>query len=81
MRELERIDRILELIRKKWKENSDQRLGQLLMNYIFGNIGDRHTAFIFYQEDTITEQRLLANMNANEVIEDMKKNNWIRREK
>ena len=32
MRELERIDRITEMIRKIWIVNQDQRFGQLLIN-------------------------------------------------
>jgi len=46
---------MLEKIGKMWKAHPDQRLGQLVMNYIFGNIGGSHTAYIFYKEDDISE--------------------------
>lgn len=32
MRDPDRIDRILELLRAAWKRNPDQRLGQLVLN-------------------------------------------------
>jgi uncharacterized protein YihD (DUF1040 family) len=32
MREIERIERILELIKKNWKDYPDLRFGQLLIN-------------------------------------------------
>lgn len=60
MRDQKRIDRILELIRKKWNEYPDQRLGQLLINYVFGDspISGKYTHYIWSQEDDITEKRL-----------------------
>ena len=57
MRELARIDRICELLKKKWKEKPDQRLGQFLTNYVFGR-GYKTTAHIFFQQDDKTEKRL-----------------------
>jgi hypothetical protein len=48
MRRKERIDEILAIIRKKWVENSDQRLGQLLENYFGYPRGD-----IFFVEDSV----------------------------
>jgi hypothetical protein len=48
MRRKERIDEILAIIRKKWLENEDQRLGQLLENYF----GYPRTD-IFYVEDDV----------------------------
>jgi len=48
MRRKERIDEILAIIRKKWVEVPDQRLGQLLENYF----GYPRTD-IFYVEDTV----------------------------
>lgn len=48
MRRIERIDEILGIIRKKWLENPDQRLGQLLENYF----GYPRTD-IFYIEDDV----------------------------
>lgn len=58
MREPERIDRICDLLKEKWKKYPDLRLGQFLMNYVFGNKGGKNTAFIFYLEDDITESML-----------------------
>ena len=52
MRDLERIDRICQKLNKVWKENPDQRLGQLLENYIFG----RDSQNLWFQEDTRTEE-------------------------
>ena len=52
MRDLERIDRICQKLSKVWKEIPDQRLGQLLENYIFG----RDSQNLWFQEDTRTEE-------------------------
>lgn len=52
MRDLERIDRICQKLNKIWKEIPDQRLGQLLENYIFG----RDSQNLWFQEDTRTEE-------------------------
>ena len=53
MREKARIKRICKLLEKLWNETPDQRLGQLLENYIFTG-----PAMMFHQEDDITEHRL-----------------------
>jgi len=60
MRDINRIDRIIELLRELWKKYPDQRLGQLLENYIFfaGERGDVTSVRLFYQEDDITERIL-----------------------
>ena len=52
MRDLERIDRICQKLNKVWKEIPDQRLGQMLENYIFG----RDSQNLWFQEDTRTEE-------------------------
>lgn len=52
MRDLERIDRICQKLNKVWKEIPDQRLGQMLKNYIFG----RDSQNLWFQEDTRTEE-------------------------
>lgn len=52
MRDLERIDRICQKLNKVWKEIPDQRLGQLLENYVFG----RDSQNLWFQEDTRTEE-------------------------
>lgn len=61
MRELKRIDRILNLLGQLWKKSPDQRLGQLLENYVFfeGQRGDKTSVRLFYQEDDQTEKILL----------------------
>ena len=53
MREIERIDRICKLLKEKWKKVPDQRLGQFLINYIFGSnpLHPRHDSYIFFKED------------------------------
>lgn len=53
MRDLERIDRICQKLNKVWKEIPDQRLGQLLENYIFGNDSQN----LWIQDDDCTERR------------------------
>ena len=47
---------ILKLLRKLWKKHPDQRLGQLLENYVFfaGQRGDLTSVRLFYQEDLRT---------------------------
>lgn len=50
MRNPERIPKICKLIEGLWLANPDQRLGQLLANYVFGHHSD-----IFFREDDITE--------------------------
>lgn len=60
MREKERIDRICKLIKEQWKKYPDQRLGQLLINYVFGDspISGKYTHYIWSLEDDIIEKRL-----------------------
>lgn len=53
MRDLERIDRICQKLNKVWKEIPDQRLGQLLENYVFG----RDSQNLWFQDDDCTERR------------------------
>lgn len=52
MRDIDRIERILNLIATLWKRNPDMRLGQLLYN--FGGFKDTD----YEIEDDMTEQRL-----------------------
>ena len=53
MRDKERIVRIIEGIGQLWDKFPDQRLGQLLSNFVFGLRTD-----IWYQEDYQSEQVL-----------------------
>ena len=56
MRNPDRIDITLEALRKLWNQHPDQRLGQILENYVFydGKRGDLTSVSLFYQEDDIT---------------------------
>ena len=60
MIDINRIDRIIELLRELWKKYPDQRLGQLLENYIFlgGERRDATSVKLFYQGDDVTERIL-----------------------
>ncbi len=60
LRDPKRIDRILEKIGKLWKRFPDQRLGQLIENYVIpsGAMRGYATCWIFYAEDDDTEERL-----------------------
>ncbi len=60
MREIERIDRICELLKEKWIKVPDQRLDQFLINYIFGaNPQHPHyDNYIFFKEDDEIEELL-----------------------
>lgn len=57
MREPERIDRICDKLKKRWKEVPDQRLGQFLINYVFRSRPIQDT-IMWLQEDDKTEVRL-----------------------
>lgn len=54
MRDPQRIERILALIKELWILSPDQRLGQLLINYALD------ATPVFYVEDDIVEERLRA---------------------
>ena len=60
MRDLKRIPKILKLLEQLWNKSTDQRLGQLLENYVFyqGERGDGTSVRLFYQEDDETERIL-----------------------
>ena len=62
MRDKKRIKRILKLLEELWLEHSQERLGQILENYIFvkGDRGDKTSVMLFYQEDDYTEAILMA---------------------
>ena len=65
MREKERIKRILNKLEQVWTKFPDQRLGQILENYIFfrGERGDQTSVRMFYQEDDDTEEILDFQLN------------------
>lgn len=67
VRELERIDRIVNLLRVLWKKHPDQRLGQLLENYVFfqGQRGDFTSVRLFHQQDEDTEMILTKTIGVN----------------
>lgn len=54
MRDPARIDRIVALLAADWKNNPDQRLGQLIVN-VLGVSGETR---LFYCEDDEWERRL-----------------------
>lgn len=60
MKDIKRIKRICKKLEKVWSGAPDQRLGQLLENYIFdsGEFRGEATCFLFYQEDDKTEKIL-----------------------
>ena len=59
MRDPERIDRILEKIGRLWHRYPDQRLGQLIDNYVIPTGRPAfETAPLRYQEDDETEEIL-----------------------
>ena len=77
MRDPKRIKRILKLLEKLWLKSPDQRLGQLLENYVFfqGQRGDLTSVRLFYQEDDITE-KILKKIKEDNIME-VKKNEII----
>ena len=56
MRDPKRIDEILKELEILWKKYPDQRLGQILENYVLfnGRRGDNTSVKLFYQEDSDT---------------------------
>jgi hypothetical protein len=54
------IDTILGALKDLWKQVPDQRLGQLLENYVFinGERGDATSVKLFYQLDLRTYARI-----------------------
>ncbi len=68
MREIERIDRILALIRELWLQYPDFRLNQLMSMLLRSSYGKD----FFYVEDTFLENKLI---DALELNEEAKKEN------
>jgi hypothetical protein len=64
MRDKNRIKRILNLIEEIWKENPDQRFGQLLIN--FGIVADDFNTW--HNEDDILEEHLIKIKNGKNKI-------------
>ncbi len=64
MREIARIDRIVEKLRQLWHAHPDLRLGQLIENYVIssGSLRGEMTAYLFYTEDDDTEAQLDAEL-------------------
>lgn len=61
MRDPKRIDEICEALKVAWHQYPDQRLGQLMENYIFPSyfLNDRSSvAMPFWQEDDVTLEKL-----------------------
>lgn len=64
MRDIKRINRILDLIEELWSTYPDQRLGQLLENYAFKHHSAKDACCIFHYEDDGVEERLNAVLKA-----------------
>jgi len=60
LRKIERIDRILDKLSDLWHKHPDQRLGQVLENYVFGYIVPSP---LFHVEDDEIEDRIDAQIN------------------
>lgn len=74
MRDPLRIVRIIELIGQLWDKFPDQRLGQLLANYVFG-----HHTDIFFQEDDTTEKVLIKTVKFYNKAEKKRAKNHIKK--
>jgi hypothetical protein len=63
MRDINRIERIIHDLERLWKQYPDQRLGQILENYVFnrGQRGDKTSCALYYQEDNITQDNIILN--------------------
>ena len=61
MRNPNRIKIILNAIERLWNQYPDQRLGQVLENYVFkkGMRGDNTSCALFYQEDDDTYKNII----------------------
>lgn len=66
MRDPKRIKRILALIEKLWTQHPDQRLGQLLENYVFGHHANRACCIFHPQDDDVEKvlEKTLKEMGA-----------------
>ena len=63
------IKSICQLLENAWSRYPDQRLGQFLLNYVFGSIGrDSH---IFNKEDNIVETLLKELIQKLDAFEDL----------
>ena len=58
MRDPTRIERITRMLKAIWLQAPDQRLGQLLENYILPEMNEEHADSSWEIEDTEVEQRL-----------------------
>lgn len=83
MRDVNRIERICHDLERLWKQHPDQRLGQLLENYVFPSIqttqGGR-TAFTWAQEDDETDKKIIMNTDFQHRILDSGKETGERNE-
>lgn len=77
MKDFNRIEKICDLLKVLWKKYPDQRLGQLLENYIFfnGERGDKTSIHLFYQEDNETEKIILKKLYEISLLEEIKEKN------
>jgi len=67
MRDPDRIDRVCEKLRLLWHRYPDQRLGQLIENYVIpsGEMRGPLTSWLFQCEDDATEENLNKKLKEN----------------
>ena len=81
MRDIKRIDKILNQLKYLWMRFPDQRLGQLLDNYVFGYKSDSH---LFYVEDDTVEDKLTEIIKDHIILEELAElehiqwSSWVR---
>jgi hypothetical protein len=84
MRDPARIKRICDKLEILWGYHPDQRLGQLLENYIFGHHSKYRDGCIFHVEDDGVERKLDELIKEREImmfkqIQENKKEEWKER--
>lgn len=69
MRDPKRIKKIIKELEELWNKYPDQRLGQILENYVFidGARGDKTSVTLFFQEDSKT---LIMLHKTNEILQE-----------
>jgi mRNA-degrading endonuclease HigB of HigAB toxin-antitoxin module len=69
-RPLERIPLILDALKTIWEKYPDQRLGQLLLNYVFhdADYRDKTNIEMYAQEDNITLENLFKKLESEKIF-------------
>jgi len=79
MREPERIKRVCLLLEEVWSHMPQQRLGQFLLNFVFGSYGRDH--HIYNKEDDEVEKILKLFMDKFNEFKELPKQEEIKQEK